>query len=68
MSTSLLVAYKWRPEMHSASTEMQSDLVTELLSNLGEHFESMGISKTMRDFECGVELRRDFRFKYLIRE
>ena len=68
MSTSLLVVYKWRPEMHNASTEMQSDLVIELLSYLGEHFENTGVSKTMRDFECGVELWRDFRSKYLITE
>ena len=54
--------------MHRASNEMQSYLVMELPSCLGKLFESMGISKTLRNFECAVELWRDFKSGYFIRE
>ena len=48
--------------MDSASNEMQSYLVIELPSYLRKHFENMGISKPMRDFnvllDCGEILNQ----------
>ena len=39
----------------------------DLPSFLGMRFESMSISKINWDFECGVELPRDFKSDHLVR-